>query len=98
MASRAAPAVTGAARGSANSGTSVILRSISGARLTGINRRTVPATVGVNTRRNAAIFQPRPNCTSDDMTIRVASNAGPPASSALTLTGRKADVLPITRM
>ena len=68
------------------------------ATLTGISRRTVPATVGVKMRRNSAIFQPRPNCTSDEKTISVAKSAGPLASRALTLTGRNAEVLPITRM
>ena len=69
-----------------------------GARLTGISMSTVPATVGVNTRRNMAIFAPSRNCTMDAMTMRVASSAGPLSTIAVTLIGRKAAVLPITRM
>ena len=90
--------VTGAAASGAPAGASVSLSKMIGARLTGTSMSTVPATVGVNTRRNMAIFAPRKNCTIDDMTMSVASSAGPPSMIAVMLIGRKAAVLPMTRM
>ena len=50
---------------------------------------TVPATVGVNTRRSAAILAPSTNCTMEDMTMSVASIAGPPSVRAVTLIGQE---------
>ena len=97
-AARVTSAVTGAAAGAAAAGTSVSCANTMGAMLTGISMSTVPATVGVNTRRKAAILEPRMNCTKEATMISVASKAGPPCSMALTLTARKADVLPMTRM
>ncbi len=98
MAARVTSAVTGAAVSDAWTGTSSIFLKTMGARLTGISISTVPATVGVNTRRSNAIFAPSTNCTKEDMTINVASSAGPPSASAVTLIGRKAVVLPMMRM
>jgi len=47
--------------------------------------------------RNAILAASR-NWTSAEAMMSVASIAGPPCSSAVTLTARKALVLPITRM
>ena len=92
------PATTGPAAGETSAGTSASLRRMSGERVTGISISTVPATVGVKMRLSSAIRVARRNWTSDDAMTSVASMAGPPCSSAATLTARKALVLPITRM
>ena len=56
-----------------------------------INRRPGMA------RRSIAILAPRKNWIREEQTISVANRLGPPCCSAVTLTGRKALVLPITK-
>ena len=87
--------VTGAAAADAPSGTSASLPRMTGASVTGTSRMTVPATVGVKIRRSADNLAARANWNSEDTMIRLASNPGPPCSSADTQTARKALLLPI---
>ena len=55
------------------------------------NIRTVPATNGVMTRRNQESREMKTNWINADATIRLDSNAGPPATSAEIQMAMKAD-------
>ena len=66
--------------------------------VTAISMMTVPATVGVMTRRSSDSRDEIRNWKSDDATIKVASSAGPPRSSAATDTAMKTPEVPISRM
>ena len=92
------PAVTGAASGDAPSGTSVSRPRTSGPIVTGISISTVPATVGVKTRRNHDSLVASTNWNREAMTIRLAISPGPPCSRADTHTAMKAPELPIRRI
>ncbi len=59
---------------------------------------TVPATVGVMKRRSSESRDEMRNWKSDEATMRVASSAGPPRSSAATDTAMKTPEVPISRM
>ena len=96
MASSVPPATTGAAIDAAPSGTSVSLRTMTGASVTGISISTVPATVGVKILRSRDSLAARANWNRDEMTISVASRLGPPCSSAATQTAMNALLLPIS--
>ena len=58
------------------------------------NIRTVPATTGVMTRRSQESREMKTNWINADATIRLDSNAGPPATSAAIQMAMKAD--PVT--
>ena len=68
-----------------------------GITVTGISMMTVPATVGVRTRRNSERRAESANWKSEEMTTKVASIAGPPSASAAMHTAMKAPEVPIRR-
>ena len=65
--------------------------------VTEISIMTVPDTAGVISRRNRARRSERANWNSEEITTRVASNAGPPSTNAVTQTAIKAPEVPISR-
>ena len=69
-----------------------------GSTVTGTSMSTVPDTVGVITRRNSDSRAANSSCTIADATMSVASRAGPPSTSASTLTAMTALVGPTERM
>ena len=79
---RVVPARMGAATGGAPSGKSESLPSTTVMIVEASNMRTVPATTGLMTRRSQESREMNTNCINDEATIRLDSNAGPPASSA----------------
>ena len=93
------PTVTVAHAGAADagvpSGTSVNMRKTTGMMVTAINAITVPDTTGVMMRRSNESRAASPNWKSEDATISVASNAGPPSMSAVTQTAMKAPDVPM---
>ena len=93
-----ASAVMGAAAGPAPSGAANTRSKPMGITVTAISMITVPATVGVITRRSSDRREEIRNWKSDDATISVASNAGPPSWSAATDTAMKTPEVPMSRM
>ena len=90
-------ALTGAAAAGVPSGTSVSRPKTIGMTVTGISMITVPATVGVMIRLSRESRAESANWNSDEITIRVASRAGPPCASAVTQTAMKAPEVPMRR-
>ena len=88
---RAVPARMGAATGGAPSGKSESLLSTTVIIVEASNMRTVPATNGLMTRRSQESREMNTNCIRDEATIRLDSNAGPPANSAEIQMAIKAD-------
>ena len=76
------PAKMGAATWGAPSGKSESLLSTTVIIVEASSMRTVPATNGLMTRRSQDSREMNTNCISDEATMRLESNAGPPASSA----------------
>ena len=95
MTSTVARALSGAARAGTPSGTSFSILKMMGITVTGISMMTVPATVGVRTRRNSERRAESTNWKSAEMTTRVASIAGPPSAIAATQTAMKAPEVPM---
>ena len=81
----------GAAIGGAPSGKSESLPSTTDITVEASNIRTVPATSGLMTRRSQERREMNTNCINDETTIRLESNAGPPATSAEIQMAMKAD-------
>ena len=75
---RVASTVTGPAAGAAPSGTLSMKSKRNGMTLTAISMITVPATVGVRTRRSSESRPARRNWNSDETITSDASSAGPP--------------------
>ena len=94
--SRVARALSGAAGGGAAAGTCASMSNTIGMTVTAISMITVPATVGVNTRRSNESRAASANWNSDEITTSVASSAGPPWASAVTQTAMKAPEVPIS--
>ncbi len=90
-----ARALTGAANGGASSGTCASMSKMIGITVTAISMITVPATVGVSTRRSRESRAASVNWNNDEITTRVASSAGPPWARAATLTPMNAPEVPI---
>ena len=88
---RVVPARMGAATGGAPSGKSESLPSTTVIIVEASNMRTVPATNGLMTRRSQESREMNTNCINDEATIRLDSNAGPPANSAEIQMAMKAD-------
>ena len=93
-----ASAVSGAAAGPAPSGVRKLRSKPMGITVTAISMMTVPATVGVTTRRSTESREEIRNWNSDDATIRVASSPGPPRRNAATDTAMKTPEVPMSRM
>ena len=85
------PARMGAAIEGAPSGKSERLLSTTVIIVEASNMRTVPATIGLMTRRSQESREMNTNCINDETTIRLDSNAGPPANSAEIQMAMKAD-------
>ena len=83
--------------GETPAGTSDIFPKIIGAIVTGTSMSTVPETVGVRMRRNIEIRMEQTNWKRAVTIIKAASNPGPPARRASTLTAMAAAVVPVTR-
>ena len=96
MTSSVAPALTGAAAALASFGTSLSMSKMSGITVTAMSMMTVPATVGVMILRTHASRAAKPNWNSAEMSTSVASMAGPPSASAVTLTAMNAPEVPMT--
>ena len=69
---------------------------MSGITVTAMSMMTVPATVGVMILRTHASRAAKPNWNSAEMSTSVASMAGPPSASAVTLTAMNAPEVPMT--
>ena len=95
---RVALALTAAADDDTPSGTSASMSNTIGRTVTGISMMTVPATIGVKTRRNSDRRAARANWNSAETATSSASSPGPPASIAATDTAMKAPEVPISRM
>ena len=93
-----ASAVSGAAPVGAPSGARNDRSKPIGITVTAISMITVPATVGVMKRRSSDRRDEIRNWKRDEATMRVASSAGPPRSSAATDTAMKTPDVPISRM
>ena len=90
-------AQTGPLAAEAPSGEAATMSKMSGMTVTAISMSTVPATVGVRSRRNSDSFDDSRNWNSDDATTSVAMSAGPPSTSAATHTAMNAPEVPISR-
>ena len=93
-----ARAVSGAAPRAAPSGARKERSKPIGITVTAMSMITVPATVGVMMRLSSERRDEIRNWKSDEATMRVASSAGPPRSSAATDTAMKTPEVPISRM
>ena len=94
---RAAPALSGAASGLAPSGTSPSSGNRMGITVAAISMMTIPATVGVITRRSQASRKARPNWNREETRTSTASSAGPPSRRAATEIAMKAPEVPMSR-
>ena len=91
-------ALTGDAAGAAPSGTSASISKAIGTIVTAMSAMTVPATVGVMMRLSSASRAASPNWIREEITISVASIAGPPWVRAVTHTAMNAPDVPMMSM
>ena len=91
-------AITGAAWTGVPSGTSSSMSKAIGMTVTGSSMITVPETAGVSSRRNSGSRADTRSCNRAEITTSVASIAGPPSATAVTLIPTKALELPMTSM
>ena len=89
-------ALSGGPAGAVSAGTSFSMSKMMGMTVTAISMMTVPATVGVITRRTQDSRADSTNWKSADTKTSVASMPGPPSASAVTDTAMNAPEVPIS--